>query len=121
MGFRKGAYATVWEVRNDNGYYTVRISTSRKDKQTGDYVSDFSGFARLLGNASTYGSKLKEKDRIKIGDCDVSTYYDKQNHKNYTNFTIFDLELQNSSSSETINKNDEGNIDNDPAAEDLPF
>ncbi len=45
MGFRTGAYAKVWEVDPVRDTATkIRISTSRKDKQTGEYEQDFSGY-----------------------------------------------------------------------------
>lgn len=47
MGFRNGAYATVWGVEpgKTDRYQQVRLSTSRKNKKTGQFEQDFS---RLL-------------------------------------------------------------------------
>ena len=79
MGFRKDSYATVWEVKKGNGNYSdVRLSTSKKNKQTDEYVTDFSGFVRFVGTAHQNAGALKEKDRIKIGDCEVTNSYDKE-------------------------------------------
>lgn len=45
MGFRTGAFAKVWEVTPMSDTSTkVRISVSRKNKQSGEYEQDFSGF-----------------------------------------------------------------------------
>lgn len=42
MGFRTGAYAKVWEVTPMSDTSTkVRMSVSRKNKQTGEYEQDF--------------------------------------------------------------------------------
>ena len=45
MGFRTGSYATIWTVESASDTRTkARISISRKNKQTGEYDTDFSGF-----------------------------------------------------------------------------
>ena len=80
MGFRKDAFATVWEVSRISDTMTKgRISISRKDKNTGEYVQDFGGFVAFCGTACARKAlNLKEKDRIKLGDVDVSNRYDKE-------------------------------------------
>lgn len=99
MGFREGAFATVWEITNSGDNFSkIRISTSRKDKKTDDYVTDFSGFVSLIGEAHKKlgliekGLKNGERYRIKIGACDVSNRYDKEAGREFTNFTMFDFE-----------------------------
>lgn len=53
MGFRNGAYATIWEVKPVSDTNTkARISVSRKNKQTGQYETDFSGFVEFIGTAA---------------------------------------------------------------------
>ena len=53
MGFRKDAYCTVWSVDPVSDVQTkARISISRKDKQTGEYIEDFSGFVSFFGTAA---------------------------------------------------------------------
>ena len=97
MGFRSGGYATVWEVTPRSDTMTsVRLSTSRKDKTTGEYETDFSGFVAFVGTAAAKkAAKLKEKDRIKLGDVDVTTKYDKVKKITYTNYTAFSFEDAN--------------------------
>ena len=92
MGFRQGAYATVWEVKDRGNISSVRMSVSKKDKATGEYSNDFSGFCTFIGEAHKKASSLKTKDRIKILECDVSTPYDSGKQKYYTNFKVFDFE-----------------------------
>ena len=113
MGFRDGAYATVWEVTEQgNGFSRVRLSTSRKNKETGKYTTDFSGFVNLVATAHKDIRKildaLSDYDycRIKIGGCDVSNRYDKEKEREYTNFTIFSFEMSDSSSSSENSKED---------------
>ena len=53
MGFRKDSFATVWSVDAVSDTLTkARVSISRKNKQTGEYETDFSGFVSFVGTAS---------------------------------------------------------------------
>lgn len=94
MGFRTGSFATVWSVERVSDTFTKgRISVSRKDKNTGEYVQDFGGYVSFLGTACAQKAlSLREKDRIKLGDVDVSNRYDKEKQTTYTNFNIFSFE-----------------------------
>lgn len=124
MGFRQGAYATVWEVSNKGNISSVRLSVSKKDKETGEYSTEFSGFCTFIGDAHKKAANLKERDKIKITECDVSTYYDKKTQKNYTNFKVFKFE----ENSNIISANSKPDIDSVQAPEfaamdedDFPF
>lgn len=124
MGFRTGAYATIWEVKKGNGNYTdIRLSISRKNKQTNQYETDFSGFVRLIGTAHQNANTLKEKDRIKIGDCEVTNHYDKEKNVTYTNFAIFNFEEANNNANASQNQANTDNFMNIPNGieEELPF
>lgn len=93
MGFRKGAYATVWEVRNGKGnWMDVRLSISKKKQHSREYETDFSGFVRFIGDAAVKALCLEERARIKIGECDVTSHYDKGKNTTYTNFAVFSFE-----------------------------
>lgn len=83
----------MWEVTPVFDTATkLRISISRKNKQTGEYEQDFSGYVTCVGSAAAQKAlKLKEGDRIKLGDCDVSTKYDAQKKVTYTNYKLFDF------------------------------
>ena len=124
MGFRTGAYAKVWEVNPMSDTSTkLRISISRKNKQTGEYEQDFSGFVLCIGSAAARNAlKLKEGSRIKLGDCDVTTKYDAQKQITYTNFKLLSFEAEEGNSSPQVNTApqptvDEGEIDDSR----LPF
>ena len=95
MGFRNNAYATVWSVEpgKTDKVSRARISINRKNKETGEYQQDFSGFCTLIGSANTKGKNLMERDRIKIISCDVSNSYNKETGVTYTDFKIFDFEM----------------------------
>ena len=95
MGFRQGCYASVWstELSKTGNTTRVRLSVSRKNKMTGEYEQDFSGFCTFIGNAHKMAAALKERDRIKILECDVSTTYDKEKKVEYVNYKVFDFEM----------------------------
>lgn len=94
MGFRPNSFATVWSVEPGKGKFTkVRISVSKKNAQTGEFEQDFSGFCMFVGNAHAKAAKLKEKDRIRLGDIDVTSTYDRQGKKEYINFKVFSFDF----------------------------
>lgn len=127
MGFRKEAFATIWSVESTSDTLTkARISISRKNKQTGEYDTDFSGFVSFVGTAAAKkAAGLKEKDRIRLGDVDVTNKYDKEKNVTYTNYKIFSFETQNeidgtsrnTESPEPKKPVDDGEVDDDR----LPF
>ena len=120
MGFRTGAYAKIWEVTPMSDTSTkVRLSVSRKNKE---YEQDFSGFVLAIGTAAAKKAAcLKEGERIKLGDVDVTTKYDKEKKVTYTNFKMFSFEVEgDESSSQTTDPQptvDDGEIDDSR----LPF
>lgn len=122
MGFRTGAYAKVWEISPFGDTSTkVRLSISHKNKQTGKYETEFSGFAMFYGAAAKV-SKLGEGSRIKLGDCDVTTRFDKEKNKSYTNFKVFSFEeVEDGSGGVTETSVDDGEVDVDVGGKDLPF
>lgn len=121
MGFRKDAYATVWEVEPASDVRTKgRISISKRNKTTGEYETEFQGFVNFLGSvAAKKAATLKERDRIKIGDCDVNNNYNKEKNITYYNFNIFSFEDANGGTTSggsnsvetTVSNADNGEID----------
>lgn len=94
MGFRANSYATVWSVESTRPNVTkVRLSTSRKNKQTGEYEQDFSGFCNFVGNCAVDALRLRERDRIRLGDVDVTSRYDKEARREYVNYAVFSFEM----------------------------
>lgn len=106
MGFRTGAFCKVWEVTPISDTNTkLRISISRKNKSTGEYEQDFSGFINAVGTAAAKkAAALNKGDRIKLGDVDVSTRYNKEKAVEYTNYKVFTFELDDEA-------NDSGSVD----------
>lgn len=118
MGFKNNAFAKVWSVEQISPMNTkARISISRKDKKEDKYVQDFSGYVNFIGaDNAKKAMALREGDRIKLGDVDVSTTYDSNKKTTYTNFKVFSFETDSGS---TKQKQDvyEGDVDD----KSLPF
>ncbi len=99
MGFRQNGFCSVWSTEPSKSGSTtrVRLSSSRKNKATGEYEQDFSGFCTFIGKAHDMAQNLRPKDRIKILECDVGTTYDKEKQKEYVNYKVFDFEMADGS------------------------
>lgn len=123
MGFRPGAYATVWSVEPVSETYTkIRISINRKIKGTDDYEQDFSGFVACVGTAAARkAALLKERDKIKLGDTDLSTKYDKEKKITYWNPKLFSFEVQEQNSQPDITDPQPTVDEGEPEEDGLPF
>lgn len=93
MGFRTGAFAVCWQVEPRQNFTKVRLSVSRKNRDTGEYEQDFSGFVMMIGQAHAKAQKLKERDRIRLGEVDVSTTYKKDLGKEFVDYKCFDFTM----------------------------
>lgn len=125
MGFRKDAWATVWgvEVKSDTNTI-VRLSINKKDRGSGEYVQDFGGFVSFIGSvAAKKAAKLKEKDRIKLGDVDVTNTYNKEKNVTYTNFKCFGFDLPEEKEAGDDNTEPQPTVDEgvNEDKKDLPF
>jgi len=93
MAFGNNNYATIWEVRKTRGKsMNVRISTSRKDRDTGAYETDFSDYVFFVGKAAQKVANCKEKDRIRLLETSVTSQWDKEAKKCDYTFTVWDFE-----------------------------
>lgn len=98
--FSNGSYAKIWQIKAINANYSdIRISTSKKDRETGEYKQDFGGFVRMVGKAHDLMSYLSEGDKFKIVRCGVENHYDKEKKVTYNNFVIFDAEAEDAPAS----------------------
>lgn len=127
MGFRQDArFVKVWEVENKGNYHIVSLSTSKKNKETNEYETDFSNkFVRFIGTAHTLAADLKKGDTIKLGSCEVTNKYDKEKNTTYTNYLVYSFEKEgdnSNSNNQSKPKSDDGfmNIP-DGIDEELPF
>lgn len=125
MGFRTGAYATVWEITPMSDTRTkIRLSTSKKNKSTGEFEQDFSGSVMFVGTANASRAlALNRKDRIKIGDCDVTVKQSNDKKTWFTNFTVFSFEEASSSGNNAATTEPEVTTVDDGELDDskLPF
>lgn len=103
MGFRNGAYASVFSVKKGTGnFYDVNLATSHKDKN-GEYNTDFRGFVRFIGDAgkvvAKYAGQSDKKPicRIKLGNVDTTNTYNKEKNVTYTNHVVFSCEMADGS------------------------
>ena len=126
MGFRTGSYATIWGVESKGNYSVVEMSTSKKNKATNEYETDFSSkFVRFIGTANTKIAGSTKGTKIKIGDCEVTNSYDKEKKISYTNFLVFSFDAADGGTTKKTNLPATGsdgfmNIP-DGIEEDLPF
>ena len=105
--FSVGSYAKIWDIKEIKDKCSdIRISTSRKNKETGEYEQDFGGFVRLVGQAHEQMKYLSNGDKFKIIRCGVENHYDKEKKTTYTNYIIFEMEAEDPA---------------EPTAEDNPF
>ena len=121
MGFRTGSYCTVWEVESKSPTMTkARVSISRKNRNTGMYDTDFTGFVDFVGTASARKAlDLKERDRIKLGDVDVTNRYDKDTRREFVNYKIFSFDLADDSPRDV--ETPRRAVDDGEVSSDLPF
>lgn len=86
----------MWGVVNKGNYSEVDCSTSAKNKQTGNYETDFSSkFVRFVGNAHKKNPVVGE--RIKVTSCGVQNVYEKDGQRQYLKnptYVVFDFERE---------------------------
>ena len=106
--FANNNYAKVWKIfpkeKKEQKYTTVQLSTSKKNKKDGSYVTDFSGYVRLIGDAESKAAELEAMDRIKMLSVAVTNSYDKEKKKKSCDkFLCFDFEFANEKKNEESN------------------
>lgn len=124
MGFGQGKYAHIWKLENKGNYHVAEMSTSKKNKETEQYETDWANkFVRLVGTAHTQVDQLDISRNVKIGPCEVTNRYDKDKNTTYTNYVIFGFEDVDGANNTTKSaKKDDGFLNvPDGIDEDLPF
>jgi len=122
MGFRRDAYAKVWEVKpNSSGKSTsVRLSISKKVGE-GQYEEDFSGYVTFIATANNRAASLTKGDRIKLGDVDVSSKYNPEKKERHFNFKVFSFEMADGSKNSTNSRGSpEDNVEDGSLPDDFP-
>lgn len=115
MGFRQangeglGGFARIWSIEDKGNYSVAKISTSRKRKDGDGYETDFQdGFVRLIGSAHERGKTLTVTEKgvaIQITSCEVTTPYNAETKKSYTNYAIFSFNVPDDKDSSSSVKN----------------
>jgi len=124
MIYIKDQRANVWTIENKGNYTQVKLGTSRKDKQTGEYKNSNWSFVRFVGEAHKKAQSLSEKDRIVIkgGGISQEPYTDQQGNRAWPKspqIVVFDFEMYTPDS-----KPSSGGMDTPPMveeSEELPF
>lgn len=115
MGFRqadsegRGGFARIWSIEDKGNYSVAKISTSKKRKDGDGYETDFQdGFVRLIGSAHEKGKTLVVTEKgvaIQITSCEVTTPYNAETKKGYTNYAIFAFNIPEGNDSSSNTKN----------------
>lgn len=96
MAFQNGAFAKIWEFVDKGKYGTVNLSTSKKNKETGAYDTDFQHkFVNVVGQAYEFVKGLtipKNGVSVKITSCATTNKYNPEKQTTYWNCSIFGLE-----------------------------
>lgn len=124
----KDTFAKVWEIKANEKYADVRISTSEKDnREEGKYINS-NWFGRCVGKAYNQIAKINEKDSIKIisGKVTNEGYKDKDgNNKSALRVTIFEIEDANSGkvnkAESKSKKKEKTKSEEEVSDEELPF
>jgi hypothetical protein len=104
--------AQVYKIENKGNYVTGTLRTSKKDKKTDEWVSEFYN-AKFAGNCKDQAAKLADKDKITIGKAILeSRTYEK---KTYISVIVFEF----TSGAIEAYAEPTANIDEDPDS--LPF
>lgn len=121
MGFKNNAYATVWGVEDKGKFATVRLSTSRRNAETKEYETDFSGYCMFVGEkAHNFALSLREKDRIRLISCDVTSTFSKESNKSFINYKVFEAELADPAPTNK-KKYDDPEVEAAADADEVPF
>ena len=89
------SYAKIFKLDNKGNYYTCRLSTYKKDKQTGEYQNSWWN-CKIVGKAKDLVNGVADKTKIKINSAVVENrdYTTKDGQKrSWLEVVIFDLEL----------------------------
>lgn len=128
MGFRTGSYCRVFGVEPKSDTLTqLRIAISHKNKESGEYIQDFSGFVACVGTAAAKkAANLNEGDRIRLGDVDVTNTYNKERGVTYTNYKIFSFDVEGSAENaspeaSSVDSGEQEPVEDTPEESNLPF
>lgn len=127
MGLKKDCTCKIWQVKRNEKYTDVQISVDKKNKQTDAWETDFSGFVRFIGEAHKKiadlpDGKQEKPFKVKAGDFEVTQRYVKDKNTTYTNFVMYDIQVEQGEVKNIPTPNSDGFM-NIPSGidEELPF
>lgn len=85
------SYAKIWEAEDMGRYVKGKIGTSRKNKQTDEWINS-SWFCRFVGECTGLAKTLAKGDKIIITNATIESVYDKDKKITYTTVVIFEFE-----------------------------
>ena len=123
--YEKDYVVDIGKTQNGKEYANIAITSSSKDKTSGNYNTDFKGQIRFYGNAceKVKGLGLVEKDRIKVKGTIQNVGANKRISQ-YLTITGWEVELAEKSNARPVPKQPEvvGELEPLDITEDqLPF
>jgi hypothetical protein len=107
MGFSTNAFAKIKEVADKGNYSVVKLTITKKDKVTGNFICTFSGSVTFVGQAHLCRPLANQK--IKITSCDVNNGYadstGEQKWNTHPQFVVYKYELQDGNTTPNTNYN----------------
>ena len=86
--FGQDAIVKIWKVEDKGNYSEVSISSSKKNKKTEKYETDFSSnYVRFCGDA--HKQRPMKGQKIKITSCGVQNAYEKEGRTQYLKNPIY--------------------------------
>lgn len=96
MSCTSNSFAKIWDIQDKDGWAEVRMSTSRKDKKSGEYVNSYFSFVRFTYHAYDKIKKMSVGDKIANIQLSLSMEpYVKNGEKIYpksVKITVFDFD-----------------------------
>lgn len=96
MSCTSNSFARIWDIQDKDGYAEVKLSTSRKDKRSGEYVNSYFSFVRFTYHAYDKIKHMSVGDKITNIQLSLSYEpYTKNGEKVYpksVKLTVFDFD-----------------------------
>jgi hypothetical protein len=106
MSLQVAGTAQVYKVENKGNYVTGTLRTSKKDKKTDEWVSEFYN-AKFVGNCKDQAARLADKDKVTISKAILeSRTYEKKTYISVIVFEFTSGSVEAYTDSSTINDED---------------
>ena len=86
----RGGFARIWKAEDKGRYSVVQLSTSKKNKETDEYETDYSdNFARFISTAHEKLASMTLPATIQITSGEVTRRYDGIKKKEYIGTLVY--------------------------------